>query len=199
MTKKTNKIIAIFLLSGIVFAANIDTAKASVMDWFSSNINITGPNFEFVYATINQSGHSADSQIADSNFSLIPSNYLVASAITNSKNNQTLQKNLFWSEEISVLATGYSSTPDQTDDSPFITASGTHVRDGIIAANFYINGKKIPLGTLVKIPQLYGDRIFIIEDRMNSRYTNNIDIWFGDRLSALQFGAKRVKIQIINS
>ena len=32
-----------------------------------------------------------------------------------------------------VVITGYSSTPDQTDSTPFITASGTYVEDGIVA------------------------------------------------------------------
>src|SRR3990167_1248447 len=40
-----------------------------------------------------------------------------------------------------VTITAYSSTPEETDSTPFITASGTHVRDGVVAANF------LPLGT----------------------------------------------------
>lgn len=90
-----------------------------------------------------------------------------------------------------VRATGYSSTPDQTDDSPFITASGTYVRDGIIATNI------LPFGTKVRIPDLYGDKIFIVEDRMNKRYWMNIDIWFPDRNTALIFGSKNVIIEVV--
>lgn len=96
-----------------------------------------------------------------------------------------------------VRATGYSSTPDQTDDTPFITASGTYVRDGIIAANFHLNGKRVPFGTKVMIPEIYGEKIFIVEDRMNSRYTNNIDIWFPERSLARSFGSKNVVIHIV--
>ncbi|MDP3003980.1 MAG: hypothetical protein Q8N43_00505, partial [Candidatus Azambacteria bacterium] len=40
------------------------------------------------------------------------------------------------SKTMKVVLTAYSSTPDQTDDTPFITASNTRVRDGIVAANF---------------------------------------------------------------
>ena len=90
-----------------------------------------------------------------------------------------------------VMASAYSSTPDQTDDTPFITAWGTPVRDGIVAANF------LPLGTLVKIPELYGDKIFIVEDRMNKRYYYKIDIWFPERELAKIFGNKKVRIEII--
>jgi 3D (Asp-Asp-Asp) domain-containing protein len=196
MNKTINKSIAIFILSVVVFGANIGAAKASVLDWFSS----TGPNLEFAYSSMSQHSQSVNDQIADSNPALVQSTSLMASAVAaSSKNLKTTKLSLSWSEEMSVLATGYSSTPDQTDDSPFIMANGHYVHDGAIAANVYINGKKIPLGTLVKIPELYGNRIFVVEDRMNSRYTNNIDLWFADRSSALNFGAKRVKIQIVNS
>lgn len=96
-----------------------------------------------------------------------------------------------------VRATGYSSTPDQTDSTPFITASGTYVRDGIIAANIYVNGRRIPFGTLVRIPEVYGDKIFVVEDRMHARYKNNIDIWFPERSLARTFGSKKVTIEIV--
>lgn len=96
-----------------------------------------------------------------------------------------------------VRATGYSSTPDQTDSTPFITASGTYVRDGIIAANVYANGRRIPFGTLIRIPEVYGDKIFVVEDRMHARYKNNIDIWFPERQLAREFGSKKVTIEIV--
>lgn len=90
-----------------------------------------------------------------------------------------------------VMATAYSSTPDQTDDTPFITASGTTVRDGIIATNF------LPFGTLVKIPHLFGDKIFVVEDRMNRRYATRIDIWFPERELAKIFGIRKVVIEVV--
>ena len=91
-----------------------------------------------------------------------------------------------------VSATGYSSTPEQTDHTPFITASGIHVRDGVAAANF------LPFGTVFKIPELFGDKIFVVEDRMNRRYWFNIDIWFPEIEMAKQFGVKKVVIEIIS-
>ena len=89
------------------------------------------------------------------------------------------------------MASAYSSTPDQTDSTPFITAWNTRVRDGIIAANF------LPFGTQIKIPELYGDKIFVVEDRMSRRYTYKIDIWFPEREQALEFGNKKVKIEVV--
>ncbi len=91
-----------------------------------------------------------------------------------------------------VALTGYSSTPDQTDDTPFITARGTHVRDGIVAANF------LPFGTKIKIDG-FGDKVFVVEDRMNRRYTNRVDIWFASREEALEFGIRTLTIHIIES
>ena len=88
-----------------------------------------------------------------------------------------------------VLVTAYSSTVDQCDSTPFITANGTHVHDGTIAANF------LKFGTKVKFPSLYGDKIFIVEDRMKSNY--KVDIWFPTRQEAKNFGAKRVEIEIL--
>ena len=92
-----------------------------------------------------------------------------------------------------VEATAYSSTIDQTDDTPFIAANGTYVHDGVVAANF------LPFGTLIKIPEIYGDKIFIVEDRMHRRFQKRIDIWFPDRQSALKFGYQELKIQILEN
>ncbi|MBD3252034.1 hypothetical protein GF380_06350, partial [Candidatus Uhrbacteria bacterium] len=57
-----------------------------------------------------------------------------------------------------VPMTAYTSRPEETDDTPFITADGSHVRDGIVAANF------LPFGTKVRIPSLFGDQIFEVHD-----------------------------------
>lgn len=91
--------------------------------------------------------------------------------------------------------TAYNSEAAQTDDSPCITANGFNVCEhGIedtIAANF------LPMGTRVKIPDLFGDRIFVVRDRMNKRYTNRVDVWMKDRSSAIKFGVKVAKIQVL--
>ena len=91
----------------------------------------------------------------------------------------------------SVIITGYSSTPDQTDSSPFTTAAGTQVRDGVVAANF------LSFGTKVKLPQLYGEKVFVVEDRMAKHNSHKLDIWFPDRESALQFGVRRADVLVL--
>ena len=89
-----------------------------------------------------------------------------------------------------VTVTAYSSTPDQTDDSPFITANGTWVHDGTLAANF------LRFGTRVRFPDYSGDKIYVVEDRMNQRYTYRADIWMETREEAKKFGVKYLKIEI---
>ncbi|MBI2642454.1 MAG: 3D domain-containing protein [Candidatus Wildermuthbacteria bacterium] len=92
-----------------------------------------------------------------------------------------------------VVVTAYSSTVSQTDDTPFITASGTQVRDGIVATNI------LPMGTKIKIPDLYGDRVFVVEDRMHPRKNYQVDIWFPEYSDALNFGAKYEYIEVLGS
>lgn len=95
-------------------------------------------------------------------------------------------------KKVQAVITAYTSTPDQTDDSPFIGASGKHVYDGMIAANW------LPFGTKIKIPSVYGDKIFTVDDRMNSRYGyGRLDVWLDvSKTEARKFGVKRVEVEV---
>ncbi len=90
-----------------------------------------------------------------------------------------------------VWVTAYSSTPEETDDTPFITASGTEVRSGILAANF------LPFGTKVRIPKLFGERVFIVEDRMHRRKENFVDVWMPSKKEAQKFGISKTEIVVL--
>lgn len=97
-------------------------------------------------------------------------------------------------EKIDVVLTAYSSTTWQTDDTPFITASGRYVEQGIVANNM------LPFGTKIKIPEIYGDQIFVVEDRMHPRKGYyHVDIWFATYDDALNFGVKETYIEIVES
>lgn len=97
-------------------------------------------------------------------------------------------------KSVKMIVTAYTSSPEETDDTPFITASGKYVEDGIIANNL------LPFGTKVMIPELYGDKVFIVEDRMHSRKGKyQADIWMANKSEARIFGAKVVNIEIIES
>lgn len=90
-----------------------------------------------------------------------------------------------------ILATGYSSTPDQTDATPFITASGTHVHDGTIATNF------LPFGTRVRFINYRPGKVFVVEDRHHPRLSTRADIWFETRHAAITFGAQVLRAEVV--
>lgn len=78
--------------------------------------------------------------------------------------------------EMSILVTGYSSTPDQTWGNPFITASGTHVHNGTMACP-----PQYPFGTKIKIQSM---GTFVCEDRGGMIKGNHFDMWFTSRAHA---------------
>ena len=95
-------------------------------------------------------------------------------------------------ETIQVTVTAYSSTPEETDDTPFITASGTPTRDGVVASNL------LPFGTKIRIPELFGNKVFTVEDRMNKRMNDfQIDVWFPSSDQAHLFGVRHTYIETI--
>ena len=96
--------------------------------------------------------------------------------------------------KIKVITTAYSSSVWQTDDTPFITAAGTRVRDGIVANNL------LPFGAKIRLPEIYGDKIFVVEDRMHSRKSPyHIDVWLASYNEALNFGAKQTYMEVLEN
>ena len=96
------------------------------------------------------------------------------------------------SEKIKMVITAYSSTVEQTDSTPFITASGKRVADGIVANNL------LPFGTRIRIPDLYGDKIFVVQDRMHKRKGDfHLDIWMSTYTKAKNFGAEVAYIEVL--
>lgn len=109
----------------------------------------------------------------------------------------TLPKN----EDLKLKRTGnytitaYSSEIAQCDNSPCITANGfnvcEHAIEDTVAANF------LPLGAKVRIPNLFGDKVFVVRDRMNKRHQNRLDVWMLERQDAVNFGIKVAKVEIL--
>lgn len=90
-----------------------------------------------------------------------------------------------------VTVTAYSSTIDQCDADPFITAYNTQVREGIIAANF------LDKGTQVMFPEIFGSKIFTVEDKMHKRFKYRVDIWMPKTQEAKEFGIKKVTMVVL--
>jgi 3D (Asp-Asp-Asp) domain-containing protein len=100
---------------------------------------------------------------------------------------------------VQARVTAYNSDPNQTDNTPCITASGLNVcerakngREDIVATNI----KNLPFGTRIRIPELYGDKLFIVADRMNPRYAKSVDIWMSDYDQAMDFGKQWATVEI---
>lgn len=91
-----------------------------------------------------------------------------------------------------ILATAYSSTRNQTDASPFITASGTHVHDGTIATNF------LPFGTHVRFANYRPEMVYTVEDRHHPRLSDRVDLWFPSREETSRFGKRVLEMEIVD-
>lgn len=102
---------------------------------------------------------------------------------------------------IKVAATGYSSSPLETDTTPYITASNTPTRPGIIALSRDLLQPYTP-----NAPFAFGDRVwldgvgeFIVEDSMNGRWERSADIWFPSRRQAIHFGRRDLYLSKIDN
>ncbi len=111
-----------------------------------------------------------------------------------------------------VVATAYSSDPRQTDSTPCTPAMGNydlckHFEETGVADS--IANNCLPLGTKVRFPDLYGDKLFTVRDRMNARYgCNRIDFWVGSatpdtqeiiqsaKQEARNFGMKQLNMEV---
>lgn len=84
-----------------------------------------------------------------------------------------------------VVATGYSSTSDQTDGDPWITATGNRVRPGTVAVSRDLLGM-LPHGTA----------LWIIDDTMGPAARDGLDVWFPSRGEALRWGRRMLTLEI---
>jgi len=123
-----------------------------------------------------------------SNFQIIQQNTLLSSAPTPLKKSPQVIK------RVKVIVTAYSSSVWETQGDPYVTASGKKVRDGIVANNL------LPFGTQIRLPEIFGDKIFVVEDRMNPKKGYyHVDVWFPSRQAALEFGAKLTEMEILSN
>lgn len=95
-------------------------------------------------------------------------------------------------KSVIMKITAYSSEEGQTDSTPLVTASGKQVADGIVANNL------LPFGAKIKIPALYGNKVFVVQDRMNKKKSDyHLDIWMPDTSKAINFGSQIAYVEIL--
>jgi 3D (Asp-Asp-Asp) domain-containing protein len=97
---------------------------------------------------------------------------------------------------IQLIATGYSSSICETDNTPFITASNTRTRPGIVALS-----RDLLTRYDAQAPFNFGDAVhitgmgdFVVEDSMHRRWNRRLDFWFPSRSSARKFGIRKIVI-----
>ena len=89
--------------------------------------------------------------------------------------------------EVMGITTKYTPRPEETDSTPFITATGQRVREGIIANNC------LKFGTYVEID----GEFYTVADRLNPRYgCDHYDIFCWDLEEAREYGANVKTIKI---
>ncbi len=180
-------ILAILIFVGVligilpIFEPEAKSAEANLVEGEEDKSS------SFPFAVARQAEVKEIPQALEKRLPLLQENSLLP---TSSPSNPEFQP----TQKIEVVVTAYSSTVDQTDSDPFITAAGTWVKEGIVASNL------LPFGTEIRIPEIYGEKIFVVEDRMSWRKGEyHIDIWFPSYWEALNFGTKRTYIEILES
>ncbi len=112
-----------------------------------------------------------------------------------------------------LRATGYNSVTAQTDPTPNLTATGERTHFGVIAVSRDLLPRDLPYGSLVRVTDLgnfYSGRglgkfqsvldnqgLFVVEDTMHQRKRNQVDIWFGDYASAVNWGVRKVRVEVV--
>ncbi|MFW5450493.1 MAG: 3D domain-containing protein [Methylophagaceae bacterium] len=100
------------------------------------------------------------------------------------------------SKSLEVTATAYTSSPNETDSTPYLAAWGNTLKPGMkaIAVSRDLLELGLTNGVEVSIEGLDGS--YKILDKMNKRWTNKIDIYMGDDVNkAKQWGNKVVTIK----
>lgn len=93
--------------------------------------------------------------------------------------------------------TSYRSVPEQTDSTPFITASGQHVHSSGVALSRDLLkrwGGIVEYGDVVYI-EGYGFKV--VNDTMNRRHRDHIDIWVATTEEEKEIGWTEGKVWLI--
>ena len=97
-----------------------------------------------------------------------------------------------------VIASAYNSTKAQTEGNPNITAWGDTLQPFTksIAVSRDLIKKGLTRHTKVKIEGFEG--IYLVNDKMHSKWSNKIDIYFGtDVKAAKTWGRKKLRIEFL--
>src|SRR3989344_6389303 len=99
------------------------------------------------------------------------------------------------SASYTLTLTGYNAVPEQTDDTPFVTASGAYTNPEVVAARSQDLRAELPFGTIIAIDGPASDNnggcnydsvsrhigYRVIADTMHIRMKRRVDVLFGVR------------------
>lgn len=92
-----------------------------------------------------------------------------------------------------ITITSYNNKAEQTDDTPHIMASNRMVYEGAVAISRDLKSKyDLKYGDILE----HSTRFFVIEDLMNERYKNRIDIFSFDKEYSKNIHFKNQSIKI---
>lgn len=88
-----------------------------------------------------------------------------------------------------VTVTSYNNKVAQTDSTPNVTSTNRPVREGMVAVSRDLITKGIVKhGDLVNISCF--DKWYIVDDVMNKRYTNRVDVFLFDKKESMKINKK---------
>ncbi len=122
--------------------------------------------------------------------------YLLAILFSCSNKKADKKESPYVWKTISVRATAYNSLAYQTSNQPQIAAWGDSLKPGMkcIAVSKDLLQLGLDRNTEVKLEGFSG--IFLVKDRMHSKWRNRIDIYMGvDVKKALEYGVKNIDLQ----
>lgn len=108
---------------------------------------------------------------------------------------KTVEEDPYTWKPLKVTASAYNSVAYQTNGNPQITAFGDSLKPGMkyIAVSRDLQALGLSYNTPVTIEGLEG--IYLVKDKMHSRWVNKIDIYMGtDVKAARNWGRKKVNI-----
>ena len=100
---------------------------------------------------------------------------------------KALKINYIKGETLGALVTAYTPSPEETDSTPDIMASGKKVYEGAIACP-----SSIPFGVLIEID----GELYVCEDRTHPRYEGTFDILMFSKVEAINFGRQKKEVKI---
>jgi 3D (Asp-Asp-Asp) domain-containing protein len=94
-----------------------------------------------------------------------------------------------------VTATAYTPTTEECDEDPHVAASMRKVKPGTIAVSRDLFDEGWVFGRKVRIEGL---GIYEINDLMNAKYEERIDVFMWSRANARRFGKRQVKASLLD-